>query len=69
MKCAPFGARGIDLDFHLVFSERRSEGGQFVHGGIELLDLTLLHGLAQQSGDRIWEQEPSERRLLSQFVR
>jgi len=32
-------------------SQLRLQGGELVHGGEELIDLPLLHGLAQQALD------------------
>jgi hypothetical protein len=62
------GPGGRDLRVDLRFSERRLQGGELVHGGEELIDLPLLHGLAQQALDGIGAQEPGGLGLLDQTV-
>jgi len=42
---------GRDLRVNLSFSEHRLQVGELVHRGEELIDLPLLHGLAQQALD------------------
>jgi hypothetical protein len=62
------GPGGRDLGVDLRFGERGLQGGELVHGGKQLLDLALLHGLAQQPLDGIGTQEPGGLGLLGEFI-
>jgi hypothetical protein len=62
------GAGGCDLGVDLRFGERGLEGGELVHGGEQLLDLSLLHGLTQQPLDGIGAQESGGLSLLGKFI-
>jgi len=47
------GAGGGDLGVDLGLGQGGFEGGELAHGVEELVDLALLHGFAQQGGDRL----------------
>ncbi len=55
---------GIDLRF----GQQRGKGGELAHGGEQVIDLSLLHGLAQQALHGIGAQEPGGLGLLGQLI-